>query len=163
MHHTPSTGFRYKHGPEYCVRGADSLFSQIWNGDCFEPRMLKSLGQSVQLGPHHDWVFLCPQAAHQDFVVLDTHLIHEVSFFFCRCEHAETHRTQLMRVGWYPTTISYPRTTCTFAVLHLFQLLTLQSKTTTYDFYCTMACLTDNTGLHTPRVSLINYSSCSRH
>ena len=162
MQPTPSTGFTYKCDHEYCIHGADLRFSQIWNGDYFEPRMLKSLGQSVQLGPHHYWVCLCPQAAHQDFVILDTHLIHEVSIFFCRCEHAETHRIQLMRVGWYPATISYTQTACTFGALHLFQLLTLQSKTTAYDFYCTMAHLTDNTGLHTPRVSLVNYTSYSK-
>ena len=49
----------------------------------------------------------------------------------------------------------YPRT-------GWFQLLTLQSKTTAYNFYCTMAHLTDNTGLHTLRVSLVNYTSYSK-
>lgn len=63
--------------------------------------------------------------------------------------------TQLMRAKWFPATIDRPRTAFTFDVLNHFHHLTLQGKTTPWDFYNAIVHETDNTGLATPEVSFI--------
>lgn len=127
---------------------------QRWNGSHFVRQSLRELGLSVQLGPHNEGVCPCPVPGHQDFVVIDTCGIQEINILFCGCAQAEPHRQQLMRVAWYPATVAYPRTACTFNTLKHFQLLSLQAKSTAYDFYRTIARETDNTGLNPPPVSL---------
>lgn len=46
-----------------------------------------------------------------------------------------------------------PQTAFTFKVLELFHHLTLQGKTTAWDFYSAILHVTDNTGLNPPLVS----------
>ncbi len=125
---------------------------KVWNGLYHERKTLKELGHSVQLGPHIDGCCPCPRAAHEDFIVINTEIIQEVRVLFCGCAHAENHHTQLLHVRWYPTTVPYLRTACTFNALHFFQLLSLQSKTSAYDFYRSTSWATDNTGLNPPPV-----------
>lgn len=50
--------------------------------------------------------------------------------------------------------MAQPRTAFTFAVLDQFHQLTLQGKTTAWDFYNALAHVTDNTGLASFSVSL---------
>lgn len=45
-----------------------------------------------------------------------------------------------------------PQIVATFCVLEVFQLLSFMSKVTGYEFYHTLARLTDNTGTATPMV-----------
>ncbi len=47
----------------------------------------------------------------------------------------------------FPTTAERPNTVVTFDALKFFHLLTLQAKTTFYDFYETLAKRIDNSGL----------------
>lgn len=49
--------------------------------------------------------------------------------------------------------MSEPRTAFTFEALELFHQLTLQGKTTAWDFYSALLYATDNTGLNPPSVS----------
>jgi hypothetical protein len=44
-------------------------------------------------------------------------------------------RLQLLRMGWFPASTNHPRTVFTFDLLKLFHKITLQGKTTLYDFY----------------------------
>jgi hypothetical protein len=57
-----------------------------------------------------------------------------------------------MRAGWFPVTCNRPQTAFTFDVLNTFHKLTLQGKTTLYDFYHTILCKTDNSKLEKPVV-----------
>jgi hypothetical protein len=49
-----------------------------------------------------------------------------------------------MRAGWFPVTFNRPQTAFTFDMLNTFHELTLQEKTTLYDFYYTILRKTDN-------------------
>lgn len=54
---------------------------------------------------------------------------------------------QLLRAGWFPASTERPQTAFTFDVLDLFHKLTLQGKTTLYDFYHTLLHRSDNMAL----------------
>lgn len=62
-------------------------------------------------------------------------------------------RTQLLREGWFPATLSRPQTVFTFECLEFFHELTLQGKTSLYDFYHTLIRRSDNAGLSPTIVS----------
>ena len=83
-------------------------------------------------------------------MVVHTNGFHPVTLYFCECDQvrqAGTRVEQLLRAKLYPATIGDPTTSFTFAVLEHFHLLTLQSKTTAYDFYRTLQFITDNAGV----------------
>lgn len=50
-------------------------------------------------------------------------------------------------MSWFPVTSSRPRTAATFCVLEHFQLLSLESKISVYEYYSSISKLVDNTGL----------------
>ena len=62
-------------------------------------------------------------------------------------------RTQIIRAGWFPATFDRPQTAFTFESLDTFHELTLQGKTSLYDFYYTVLHKTDNLELNTTIVS----------
>jgi hypothetical protein len=116
---------------------------------------LKSLGFVIQLG-HAGSHCPCPSMCYSDFVVLDISGLHTVNVRFCECPNVDggLHtRFQLLRFGWFPSTVTRPKSAFTFDVLDTFHLLTLQGKTSVYDFYYTMAHKSDNTGLLQMKVS----------
>ncbi|KAJ7076920.1 hypothetical protein C8R43DRAFT_1143595 [Mycena crocata] len=118
-----------------------------WQGGCFVEMSLKSLGLCIQFG-HHGCVQ--PRAAAEDFVVLSLNGIHSVNVDFCGCPQEfirGSPRVQLLRAGWFPSTLEKPQTAATFDCLDFFHMQTLQGKTTMYDFYVALEKLTDNTGV----------------
>ena len=129
----------------------------MWNGLFFQRSSLKTLGLRVQLG--HPPGHYCPtkQPGHKDFAVIDTNGIHSVAVDFCRCVHVE-HRSQLLRIGWWPATPLEPQTCATMAVLRHFHLLNLQGNITGYSFYRALEYQTDNTGLDPPSVNSFSLS-----
>jgi hypothetical protein len=117
-------------------------------GSFFQNTTLKKLGLRVQLGHSPGERCLLPRPAfNDDFVLIDTLGIHEIGLDFCSCEKAQTHTRQLLRATWFPTTTNQPRTAATFRVLEQFHILSLESKLSSYEFYHSIARLTDNTGL----------------
>lgn len=114
---------------------------------------LKSLGLRIQLGHTVHDSCVNPSAAFADgFVVVDINGVHEVGLDFCNCETAKPHFTQLLRYRWFPATVEHPKTAATLRVLQHFHLLMFESKASVFEFYNTLARLTDNTGLFTPKV-----------
>ncbi|KAF8415032.1 hypothetical protein L210DRAFT_3658007 [Boletus edulis BED1] len=119
-----------------------------WNGISFESTTLRDLGLRVQLGhlptrPCHN-----PERCAGDlFIVIDTTGIHPVALDFCNCESATSHFQQLLRMAWFPATSSRPQSAATFRVLKQFQLLSLESKISSYEYYNSLVRLVDNTGL----------------
>ncbi|KAG1724932.1 uncharacterized protein EDB91DRAFT_1331171 [Suillus paluster] len=121
---------------------------QRWNGQYFEQTSLKTLGLHIQLGHTTGQKCLNPQHAfNDDFVVVDTRSIHEVALDFCNCATAESHMQQLLRISWFPSTTSDPKTAATFSVLEQYHLLSFESKISTYEFYHALRQMSDNTGL----------------
>ncbi|KAJ6608385.1 hypothetical protein B0H10DRAFT_2068058 [Mycena sp. CBHHK59/15] len=125
---------------------------EYWNGVYFEKKTLKDLGLRIQLG---HWrgrrTCLVPEhAAGDEFVIVDEHGIHMVCLDFCGCGTGGSEAIQLMRAGLYPATVIHPCTAASFNVLDHYQLLSFESKCSTYEFYHSLARATDNTGLNPP-------------
>jgi hypothetical protein len=121
------------------------------------------MGIRLQLG--HTSGVCCDNplsAFNDDFVIIDYNGIYEVGLDFCGCASAQPHITQLLRVRLFPATTVDPKTAATFRSLEYFQMLSFESKVSAYEFYKTAARLTDNTGIHVPKVcAIVNSSSLS--
>jgi CxC2 like cysteine cluster associated with KDZ transposases len=92
--------------------------------------------------------------------VVATTGVHEVDIQYCGCfnETGASHpRLQLLRSALLPSTVDRPSTAFTFNVLNTFHLLTLQGKTSAFDFYLAIAHKTDNLGLENQKVSYSFY------
>ncbi|KAG1901642.1 uncharacterized protein F5891DRAFT_1128056 [Suillus fuscotomentosus] len=119
-----------------------------WQDGFFHAVTLKSLGLHIQLSHKAGETCCHPSPAfHDDFIVIDTHGIHEVGLYFCGCEHEASHYKQLLQARLFPATATDPRTAATFAVLKFFHLLSFESKVSAYKFYHSLAHQSDNTGI----------------
>ncbi|KAJ7776683.1 hypothetical protein B0H14DRAFT_2631689 [Mycena olivaceomarginata] len=106
--------------------GHGDYAGQKWDGTLFQQYGFKSLGLRIQLG--HPPGERCPNplaSAGDDFVFVNTHTIDEISLDY-----------------W-----TNPRSAATFAALERFDLLTLESKCSAYEFYNSLQRGTDNTGI----------------
>jgi len=54
--------------------------------------------------------------------------------------------------GWFPASVDHLNTAATFSILKHFQLINFELKASPFEFYNTLAWLTDKTGLSTPKV-----------
>ena len=82
--------------------------------------------------------------------------LHVADVRYCDCGHVPDgcrRHTQLLRAGLFPASIDRPRTAFSFEVLNLFDKLTLQGKTTLFDFHRALVQMTDNIGGLTGAVS----------
>jgi hypothetical protein len=114
---------------------------------------LKDLGLRVQLGhPTGECCLLPERAFNDDFTLIDSNGIHTIGLDFCGCEKAQMRAKQLLRVTWFPATTSDPRTAATFRLLEQYHLLSFEAKVSGYQFYHSIARLTDNTGLRSRKV-----------
>ncbi|KAG2148930.1 hypothetical protein DEU56DRAFT_729907 [Suillus clintonianus] len=130
---------------------------EFWNGSFFEDTTLKNLGLRVQLGhPVGERCFNLSRAYDDDFVILDINGVHELALDFCSCESALSHVKQLLRARWYPATSADPKSAATFRLLQHFHMLTFESKASAFEYWQTLARLTDNTGIKPCKV---NYTS----
>ncbi|KAG2128024.1 uncharacterized protein EDB93DRAFT_1243611 [Suillus bovinus] len=135
---------------------------QKWNGQYFEKISLKTLGLHIQLGHTTDERCLNPHRAFKDdFVIIDTHGIHKVSLDFCDCAIAESHVQQLLRISWFPSTTSDPKTTATFHVLEQYHILLFESKVSMYKFYHALRQMSNNTGLLPVKISGTAEGECA--
>ncbi|KIK32881.1 hypothetical protein CY34DRAFT_110813, partial [Suillus luteus UH-Slu-Lm8-n1] len=125
---------------------------ELWDGISFYSVTLKSMGICLQLGHASGVSCISPLSAHNDnFVIIDYNSIYEVGLDFCGCAYAKPHIIQLLRVRLFPATTVDLKTAATFRALEYFQMLSFESKVSTFEFYKTAACLTDNTGIHIPK------------
>ncbi len=129
------------------------LLSKEWNGSFFEKVFLKDLGQQYQLG-HGGFPCPCPKPGPLAFVVFHTSGVFPVDVAFCDCVSppAPSRRVQLLRARWFLASCDRPQTVFTFDVLNMFHKLTLQAKTTLYDYYHSILNLSDNLQLAKPMV-----------
>jgi hypothetical protein len=130
---------------------------KFWNGLFFERKSLKSLGLRVQLG--HPIGTLCPfpvASYNNDFTVIDSDGIHQISLYFCGCRALSLpHTVQLLRARLFPSTTTDPRSAATFRVLETFQMLNFNSKISAFEFYKSLEARTDNTGVFSPPVCIL--------
>ncbi|KAG2110013.1 hypothetical protein DEU56DRAFT_874489 [Suillus clintonianus] len=121
---------------------------EYWNSQHFEDTNLRDLGLQVQLGHPPGEHCSNPSLVHNDFVVLDINGVHNIPLHFCECQTAQSCTTQLLRMCWFPATTLDPKTTTTFRLLHHFHILSFESKASTFEYWQTLACLTNNTGVN---------------
>lgn len=121
----------------------------------FKTTSLKKLGLRIQLGHRFgERCFNSECCTNDDFIIIDTHGIHEVGIDFCGCGKSDQrHTVQLLRANLFPATIKQPKTAATTRVLELFELLSYESKASAFEFYNTLSRFTDNTGISPPKVS----------
>ena len=130
-------------------------FLKLWNGRFFERVTLKSLGCHIQLGhPIGEPCLLKYPASGDSFVVIDTSGVHEVGLDYCGCSAGGNEASQLLCFRLYPATVHSPNTAATFQCLHHFQLLSFESKCSVYEYFQTLVCESDNTGLKNVKVCL---------
>ena len=132
------------------------IWLQEWNGEFFNRTLLKVLGLWVQLGHPIGVKCINPQPVLKRVFVLHLSGIHEIAVDYCNCDekgNAGNWRTQCLWREWMPATHKNPETCCTFCLMEVFHLQNLQAKTSAYDFYTTLAKLSDNTGTHALPVS----------
>lgn len=108
----------------------------------------------MQLGHQRGERCIRPKQCYgDDFIILDTSGIHTVGIDFCGCgKSADSRVDQLLAARLFPATVQEPRTALTFRVLETYDLLSFESKTSSFEFYQTLSRLTDNTGTHRPKV-----------
>ncbi|KAF9472815.1 hypothetical protein BDN70DRAFT_818108 [Pholiota conissans] len=116
-----------------------------WTGVSFVKVSLKSLGLEVHLN-HAGMRCPIPIPCHQDFRIVHTNGVHEVSFSYCGCHRAIPRHLQLLRRRLYPASQISPQTCFTFSLLHLLHIITLTSKASTYDLYRAVGRLSDGAG-----------------
>ncbi|KAF7349139.1 hypothetical protein MVEN_01436100 [Mycena venus] len=145
----------------YCegMHGEDALAHAVpsprgkWDGRHFTPKDLKSLKLRIQLGHCLNEPCNNPEPSHgDDFVIVGSHRIHEVHLDDCNCSKSEEKQIQLLRARLYPATGMNPRSAATFGALERFDLLSMESKCSAYQFYNSLARETDNTGSEPSRV-----------
>jgi hypothetical protein len=108
----------------------------------------------VYLGHHGD---RCPtpREFRRNFTIVHTTGVHTVNVSFCGCSSTDSHAcTQLLRSGLLPASVDMPRTAFSFDMLDEFHLLTLQAKTSAFDYYMATAHKTDNVGILNQKVRM---------
>ena len=129
------------------------IVGQRWNGEFFDKDTLQNLGLCYQVG-HSLGPCPCPLAGPKNFVVFDLTGSHSITIKYCNCgARPLSNWTQLLRERWFPATLSRPQTVFTFDCLETFHEITLQGKTSLYDFYHTLLRRSDNANIYTPIVS----------
>lgn len=93
--------------------------------------------------------------------IIHTNGLHRVRAAFCGCSHdaGVASWQQAIRQEWYPATLDKPKTFATFNVLNTFHKMTLEGKSTTYDFYSSLEKLSNNVGKLETKVGTLT-SSC---
>ncbi|KIP01466.1 hypothetical protein PHLGIDRAFT_80565, partial [Phlebiopsis gigantea 11061_1 CR5-6] len=112
-----------------------------WTGTHFAKESLHSLGYSLQLG--HSRGMHCITRHKRMITVFHVNGLHQVTVYFCGCDHSAERRQQLLRCEWYPATPLDPETCATFDLLRLFHIQNLQGNITAYDFYHALEMRTD--------------------
>ncbi|KAJ3979929.1 hypothetical protein F5890DRAFT_1420566 [Lentinula detonsa] len=88
---------------------------------------------------------ICPQASKPSLMTLVDHDtgVHATKVTFCGCRDSNKWR-QLMDTNLFPATVAEPQTAFSFRTLRHWQLITLQSKITAYDYVRALRRQTDN-------------------
>ncbi|KAJ7920050.1 hypothetical protein B0H13DRAFT_1605720, partial [Mycena leptocephala] len=124
-----------------------------WTGSFFECKSLSSLGLVIQLGHPPGYAYETATTGNKKFVPIDVTGVHEIKVRFYECNAGIHHWWQLMRVCWWPATVTNPHTCAMFAVVHLFHIMNCLGKVSAHDFMRSLELLTNNDSLHPIQVS----------
>lgn len=142
-------------------RSASNNSFKRWTGSYWQDFTLHQIdaSYSYQVG-HTGGRCPYPTKAHE-MVVIHTNGIHKIAICYCNCIQGGgvPARSQLLRNGWYPATITEPSTCATFGVLKLFHFLTLVGALNVHDFIGSLERLTDATRLQSVPVRLFSLAS----
>ncbi|KAK0478572.1 hypothetical protein EDD18DRAFT_1312571 [Armillaria luteobubalina] len=131
--------------------------ARYWNGDYFDKTLLRNLGLRYQVG--HLVGEACPHpwpAFGSRFTIIDMNSIHDVALDFCHCLRERPLAIQLQRAWLFPGTVKEPCIVVTVAALEQFQMLTFMGKVSVYEYYHSLARLSDNTSMKMPPISFIH-------
>lgn len=126
----------------YLIRNGLALYS-------FKDVSLKSLGLMIQL--NHRTACENPLPCHSFLNVIHVNGIHEVAFRYCGCSIAVSQKLQLLRRKIYPASQSNIMTCATFELLDFLHKITHMTKSSTFDLYCALEKVMDNTGVCIPK------------
>jgi hypothetical protein len=121
---------------------------QMWEGGQFRRTTLHELGLRICVG--HPGGALCPsyKPGILTFTVIHVNGLHRVNVDFCGCNDSLLQSwQQLMRVCWWPATMTDPQTVATFECLRQFEKVNCSGHVTATDYYRALAHMTDCTGL----------------
>ncbi|KAL1739019.1 hypothetical protein HDZ31DRAFT_50063, partial [Schizophyllum fasciatum] len=106
-----------------------------------------------------------PRRGVAEFTIIHVNGLHSCSVDFCACANAlkaGDDIDQLLRRGLFPATVRDPQTCCTFEVLKHYTALSLQGKTTQYDYYMALHGQTDMTGTTGVKDRYKSFTRCGR-
>lgn len=87
----------------------------------------------------------CPNSSKPLMLTLvELNGVHATTVTFCGCPNHPDKWTQLFNANFFPATVAEPQTAFSFQLLRNWQITTLQSKITAYDFIRGLRRLTDN-------------------
>lgn len=129
----------HKHSPFH--------WAEVWNSDhgYFTRQGISTVlvdGHAIPLGHSGD---ICPHASKPLLMNIGEYNgIHATKVVFCRCEGCPSKWHQLFAANLLPVTVNDPQTAFTFRVLRHWQIQTLQSNITGYDYIRSLRRMTDN-------------------
>ncbi|EAU87583.2 hypothetical protein CC1G_12835 [Coprinopsis cinerea okayama7 len=122
-------------------------WAHVWNNthQYFERKDLSEIHPTspFTIGHNRDNNPCAAQSGKVTMTLVDVNGVHTTRVSFCDCQGVHDRVTQLMKSGFFPATLSLPRTAFTFAVLRHFQLLQLEAKASAYDFCTALRRLSD--------------------
>lgn len=138
-----------------------------WTGSFFERCTLRDLGMVLYLGHHGQ---RCPNQVVKEGKEIDymastitiTHTtgIQEAKILYCNCPvdgpFPQERAFQLWQAGLWPASFTRPQSAFSIGVLRHFESLTLQAKTTAYDYIGTLRRLTNNAFSHEVKVGYLS-------
>ncbi|KAK0482876.1 hypothetical protein EDD18DRAFT_1084606 [Armillaria luteobubalina] len=128
---------------------------QHWNSNYFDKVPLCELGLQYQVGHLASEVCPYPRAAFGNcFTIIDTNGIHDVALNFCSCMQKRSFALQLHGSWLFPAMDTEPHTAVTTATLEQFRMLTFIGKISAYEYYHSLVCLMNNTGVMAPSVRI---------
>lgn len=129
----------HKHSPLH--------WAEVWNADrgYFTHQDISTVlteGYAIPLGHSGN---PCRQASKPLFMTIgECNGVHATKVTFCHCEGSASKWHQLFAANLLPATVNDPQTMFTFRVLRHWQIQTLQSNITGYDYVHSLRRMTDN-------------------
>jgi hypothetical protein len=101
-----------------------------------------------QLG-HGGFPCPSPDDAVRTLVVIEAPTIHQIRVRYCKCSKSDEadNLEQLLRNGWYPATVTDPKTVATFRSLESYRLYAVLGNMNVKDFVTAMERMTDATSV----------------
>lgn len=124
-------------------------WAKVWNseGGFFIRHDMSALHEmssyAFQLG-HWDSNQPCTACHAKDFIIVTETGVHGTRIRFCKCPGAPAPYRQLLRAGFFPSTLKDPASAFSLSFLKALHFHTMQGKLSSYDYMIAVRRLTDN-------------------